>query len=599
MTVLGFAPRRIWRIALAVFVAMATIQPASAQTRNRKLDRILQEEAARGRGTRVRVIVRMDPSRRADVARALDAIGRGRREHRLISGFSLEVPADALNGLANVPGVESISIDAPLSASAVPATNGELLRQELGVPSTGGYQGAGVGVAVIDSGIAPLATFGNRIRAFYDFTRGGVTTTPRDDYGHGTHVAATIGGSGAPYGNAYSGVAPSVSLVGLKVLDANGQGYASDVIDAIEFAIANKTALDIDVINLSLGHAPYESATTDPLVRAVEQASAAGIVVVVSAGNVGINPATGLPGYGGITSPGNARSAITVGASQTMGTVGRSDDLIGPFSSRGPTWNDRYAKPDLVAPGHKIVQTVGTGSNLNTQNPTLRVGSGTSVSQPISLTGTSMAAAVTSGVVSRMIEAAGTKKLTPNLAKAILQYTATTLKDAQQVPYDRMTQGAGEINSHGAITLMKATNLSAPLNQYWRTSLVVPSTIYAGLVVPWAQNVIWGDNIVWGDSLSYHLHAYDNVVWGDNLVWGENLVWGDNVVWGDNLVWGDNVVWGENIVWSVNIVWGENLVWGENIVWSVNVVWGESDISLSEGGGEPIAGSSANLFTEP
>ncbi len=77
-----------------------------------------------------------------------------------------------------------------------------------------------------------------------------------------------------------------------------------------------------------------------------------------------------------------------------------------------------------------------------------------------------MAAAVTSGVVARMIDAAGLKKLKPNLVKAMLQYSATTLRDAQQVPYDRMTQGAGEINSNGAVTLVKATNLSAPLNQY-------------------------------------------------------------------------------------------------------------------------------------
>ena len=598
MTVLGSATRRIWRIAAVLFVALTAIQPASAQTLNPRLDRALQRAKA---GTFVRVIVQVDPNRRGVIRRLLASQGRGSREHSGISALTLDVPASWLDNLARMPGVLSVSIDAPLVASqaVVPTTNGALLRQELGVPSAGGYQGNGVGVAVIDSGIAPLATFGGRIRAFYDFTRGGVAATPRDDYGHGTHVAAAIGGSGAPYGSAYSGIAPSVSFVGLKVLDENGAGYTSDVIDAIEFAIANKTALDIDVINLSLGHAPYESATTDPLVRAVEQASAAGIVVVVSAGNIGINPATGLPGYGGITSPGNARSAITVGASQTMGTVGRADDVVGPFSSRGPTWNDRYAKPDVVAPGHKIVQTVGVASNLSVRNPTLRVGIGNTVSQPISLTGTSMSAAVTSGVVARMIDAAGLKKLKPNLVKAMLQYSATTLRDAQQVPYDRMTQGAGEINSNGAVTLVKATNVSASLNQYWRTSLVVPSTIYGGLVVPWAQNVIWGDNIVWGDSLSYHLHAYDNVVWGDNLVWGENLVWGDNVVWGDNIVWGDNVVWGENIVWSVNIVWGENLVWGENIVWSVNIVWGESDISVSEGGGEPVGAGSPNLFTEP
>ena len=80
-----------------------------------------------------------------------------------------------------------------------------------------------------------------------------------------------------------------------------------------------------------------------------------------------------------------------------MGTVGRADDLVGPYSSRGPTWNDKYAKPDLVAPGHKIVQFVGVSSSLNTQYPSLRVGTGTTTSQPLSLTGTSMAAAVTSG----------------------------------------------------------------------------------------------------------------------------------------------------------------------------------------------------------
>ena len=111
-----------------------------------------------------------------------------------------------------------------------------------------------------------------------------------------------------------------MSLIGLKVLDSKGAGYTSDVIKAIEFAIANRYALGIDIINLSLGHVPYESAKTDPLVQAVDKASAAGIIVVVAAGNVGISPVTGRPAYGGILSPGNARSAITVGAAHTMGT---------------------------------------------------------------------------------------------------------------------------------------------------------------------------------------------------------------------------------------------------------------------------------------
>jgi subtilisin family serine protease len=110
----------------------------------------------------------------------------------------------------------------------------------------------------------------------------------------------------------YRGIAPKVRIVNLKVLDENGGGLTSTVIDAIEFAIANRAQLKIDIINLSLGHPVYEPRDTDPLVQAVEAAVRAGIVVVASAGNFGKNPDTGVEGYGGITSPGNAASAITV-----------------------------------------------------------------------------------------------------------------------------------------------------------------------------------------------------------------------------------------------------------------------------------------------
>src|SRR5204863_9391810 len=115
-------------------------------------------------------------------------------------------------------------------------------------------------------------------------------------------------------GSQYQGVASAVNLVVFKVLDSKGQGNTNDVIKAITFATANKALLGIDVINLSLGHPVYESATTDPLVQAVEAAVRSGIVVVTSAGNFGINPSTGQPGYAGVTSPGNAPSALTVGS---------------------------------------------------------------------------------------------------------------------------------------------------------------------------------------------------------------------------------------------------------------------------------------------
>ncbi len=197
--------------------------------------------------------------------------------------------------------------------------------------------------------------FGSRIAAFYDFTTGAaIAAPPSDQYGHGTHVAGLIAGSGAPSGGLYPGIATNATLIGLKVLDGVGSGYTSNVIAALEFAVTNKQALGIDVINLSLGHPVFEPAATDPLVQAVEAAARAGIVVVVSAGNFGKNPTTGEVGYAGIASPGNAPSAITVGALDTKGTRTPFDDSVAPYSSRGPTWYDGQAKPDVVAPGHAL-----------------------------------------------------------------------------------------------------------------------------------------------------------------------------------------------------------------------------------------------------
>ena len=173
-------------------------------------------------------------------------------------------------------------------------------------------------MAVIDSGIEPGVDFDDRITAFYDFTMGDIrAVTPLDPYGHGTHVAGLIASE-------FVGVAPNARLIGLRVLNGQGQGTTADVVRAIEFAIANKTLLGINVLNLSLGHPIYEPAATDPLVQAVEHAVREGLVVVVSAGNFGLNQKTGLPGYAGIASPGNAPSALTAGAVRTFNTVTRA-----------------------------------------------------------------------------------------------------------------------------------------------------------------------------------------------------------------------------------------------------------------------------------
>ena len=158
-------------------------------------------------------------------------------------------------------------------------------------------------------------------------------------------------------------MAPAAHLINLKVLDSNGTGEAADVIEAIDFAIQYRKQLGIRVINLSLGAAPTQSYKDDPICLAVERAVKAGLVVVASAGNYGQTPEGKLV-FGSVTSPGISPYAITVGALRTQGTADPSDDEVAPWSSKGPTLVDHIVKPDLVAPGSKIVSTAVKGSTL-------------------------------------------------------------------------------------------------------------------------------------------------------------------------------------------------------------------------------------------
>jgi serine protease AprX len=467
----------------------------------------------------------------------------------------------------------------------------------------------GIGVAIVDSGIEPSADFNGRITHFYDFTSGRPRkANPSDGYGHGTHIAGLIGSS-------YLGLAPNARLVGLRVLGNMGQGRTSDVIQAIEFATENRDLLGIDIINISLGHPVYEPAATDPLVQAVEAAVRSGLVVIAAAGNFGINPATGEPGYAGIMSPGNAPSAITAGALQTFNSAKRGDDVVAPYSSRGPTWYDAYAKPDIVAPGHNLLSVAARNSHLRRQHEKLG-GRG----EYMRLSGSSMAAGVTSGLAAAVL--AARPGLSPNALKMALQYTAIPVKG-----FDALTQGTGGINGQGALDLTNRIDTTTPYGQKWMPAGFPTYSNIAGENLDWAASVIWGGYRVAGDVVATMNHGvWDrNIVWGtfrdewDNIVWGtffredDNIVWGtffgfsedDNIVWGTNIVWGgrfevDDIVWGsnifpgswfedDNIVWGTNIVWGSALIGvdldggGDNIVWGTdaefdNIVWGTSDI---------------------
>jgi len=368
------------------------------------------------------------------------------------------------------------------------------VRQELG------YDGSGVGVAVIDSGITPwhddLAGDGvsQRVDRFVDFVAGRAASY--DDYGHGTHVAGIIAGNGFDSGGARAGVAPNARLIVLKVLDGAGTGRISDVIAALDYVAANKDALNIRVVNLSVATGVYESYFLDPLTVAAERVVSSGVVVVAAAGNLG-RDRNGRAMYGGITAPGNAPWVLTVGASSHMGTIDRSDDTIAPFSSRGPTAIDRAAKPDLVAPGVGIESLSAPGSAFYTkQSSWLLPGTASSTTffPYLSQSGTSMSAPVVSGVVALMLQA--NPSLTPGDVKAIL--LSTSRMDSR---YDAMTQGAGFVDAKAAVDQALT----------WIGS-TIPNWFFVGVGGAGGDGAAWstsdGDTVVWGTSDG------DTVVWG-------------------------------------------------------------------------------------
>ena len=406
----------------------------------------------------------------------------------IINGQVLNLPDKMLQEMSEHPSVFRMHHDRPAAKFNYRTS---LTVGTRAVQQTLGYTGAGIGIAVIDSGIATwhddltnasstLYPYGNqRVTKFVDFVDG--DNAPHDEYGHGTHVSGIVVGNGFDSNGQKMGAAPEASLISLRVLDANGAGTVSYIIAALDWVLANHTTYNIRVVNMSVGSAIHESAWTDPLTLAAKRVVDAGVVVVGAAGNFGKNTA-GLPQYGGISSPGNAPWVLTVGGSSTNGTPRRTDDTMGSYSSRGPTYIDFGAKPDLVAPGTGTVSLASAGSHFNlTQPGSLLAGSVATASQPyLSLTGTSMASPVVAGVVALMLEA--NPSLTPNAVKAILQYTA------QQYPgYDALEQGAGFLNAVGAVRLARFYATAQPGD-------LIPTQAM------WSKHLIWGNNLLTGGA---------------------------------------------------------------------------------------------------
>ena len=370
-----------------------------------------ERDTGNGRFFKVIVVGTGDDPLLADLRKAVAAAGGAvNYRYQSIQGFSATIPGPALNTIALRPDVDSISPNRPATKTASMlelATGAAAARTLAGFAP--GYDGRGVGIAILDSGIYSAASriprrrrrdapgrkdgrpdkgerLGERRRSDVDagprpqrrlLPRQRRPAQPRDqDRQHraaatptstatAPMVASVAAGRAAAGAPDATGIAPGATLFDVTVLDATGVGSIGDVLAGIDWVIYHSKEYGIRVLNLSLAADSTESFRTDPLCRAARAATAAGLTVVVAAGNYGQNAAGGEQ-YGTITSPGNDPSVITVGSVNNRDTALRGDDVVNRFSSRGPTFgvwidaagkvrHDDLVKPDLVAPGNRVL----------------------------------------------------------------------------------------------------------------------------------------------------------------------------------------------------------------------------------------------------
>jgi len=356
-------------------------------------------------------------------------------------GFEARLPPGTLvtvRASPSVVAVERLERDAvtgpsgclatdPACYDALPST--AIWQQAIGLDQVPGRaRGRGVTVAVLDTGVTPSPDLGDRLLARVDLTaeHDGI-----DRFGHGTHLIGLVAGDGTQSLERFTGAAEDADIVSVKVAGWDGATDVSTVIAGLHWVVANRARYGIRVVNLSFGTDALAPTGRDPLDAAVEQAWRAGIVVVTSAGNAGAGST--------ITKPGDDPFVITVGAADSAGTALTTDDVVAPFSSRGPT-ADGAAKPDLVAPGVALVGLRAPGSTIDAFRPAARIGA-----DYFRGAGTSQASAIVAGVVARMIGA--NPALTPDQVKGVL--LATT--DGTLAGPDG--GGAGMVDAAAAVAL--------------------------------------------------------------------------------------------------------------------------------------------------
>jgi serine protease AprX len=523
----------------------------------------------------IRVIVQ------GDVPAVLDVAHRhGLSIQRVLDQFVVVTATAAqVSALRNEPVVKLLASDMSVQSAMVVSDRAIAADQAragaagfLGLGSFPGVTGRGVGVAVVDSGISNHRALANKVVAAVSFIPNDLNV--EDAFGHGTHIAGIIAGS--PSAASYvttqykGGIAPGAHLVNVRVLGPDGVGLTSNVIAGLDWVIANRARYGIKVVNLSLGRTVTGPCVADPLCASVARAVQAGVLVVASAGNRG-KTADGRIVLGGVTSPGNSAFALTVGALNTWGTVARKDDSVTSYSSRGPGAYDLAIKPDVVAPGNKIISLEAHGSYLSRNYPSgHHAGSGNNAY--FQMSGTSMAAAMVSGGAALMFEAS--PGLQPLQAKLAFQVTASfMLRDGL------MAAGTGSVNVWAARRLA-ATGLTA----------VLPASVIGGVSAPASGVSFLDDGTLMPrlyDGLGRRLLGILDVLtaWlnpaagtGQLQIVGllnplgatsaNQIIWADMSTWtsGNQIIWADQIFdpQGQQIIWAdYDTIEGDQIIWAD------------------------------------
>jgi serine protease AprX len=431
----------------------------------------------------VRVIVRKQVGGNSQ-AIAKDANARHISDLRLINSALLQLKQKDVLRLAKDPTVSYVSYDGPVERKSIDTTNlRTAYEQTIGAPSvwnglTASATGAGVTAAVLDTGVnANHPDLPNVIcRQAPSFSSCG------DDNGHGTHVMGILKGRDAQ--GRYIGVAPASRAISIKIGDATGRGTQSDMVSALQWVFDNRVAYNIKVVNISYAAGTPESYMTSPVDAAVEQLWFNGVTVVAASGNFGsVSNATWY-------APGNDPFVISVGALDDNGTPNGIDDSLSSFSSRGVT-QDGFYKPEIVAPGRKIIAPLASSSaTLAVQRPGSVVDG-----KYIQLSGTSMAAPVVTGVVALLLER--NPSLTPNQIKWLLMNTAKR--------YLTQTDAASVVSASSALqTLLAGAFGTANLG------LVPNATINS------ATGAVTGGQSFWNES-------YWNESFWNESYWAESV----------------------------------------------------------------------------